>query len=485
MLRLMLKMLTVVPATAASGGTHMQGLRGARTHGSWNSVNSTVQSSVTFDPADQTDITMRLNFAIQRGTDGVYTGGKGVLVRNPFDGMDDTPYLVFPATFWVNDLYMPSQLYPPGMPPQCPCEDCYWSSEAVEHPCVSGSDDPWNFAPVAAVIESSLPSFFQDFDNIQDESWGNGVFYATDANAVDGRCYYVEANNAYDCPGYWIPFGEDPQWLPDKVGAGGYPVGNPFAETNTGGGAGCHFANGNTNQQDADDGNRKLVQDPTCQCDYSFKAGVDAYDVTNNGWDQWVQQWIDNFQGAHDDYQMPGANWNVDEAACWVNNPRDLINLQNQIWWARARWSDQQTPKSNWDLNDPWSDRIYWGWNEIPVDRDLVSDVRNWDAVVIQLPAGCNGFEKAYADCLSDAALTQLEQDLDKFVNNGKLVPGADSITERPGSYVALVRQYRMGDGSGNWNREFYCENFVVGKYEIKFAAADDANTGYCYLDYA
>jgi hypothetical protein len=481
MVRIALKLLTVFLAAAASSAEQVPGLRGSQKQDSKANFSATVRAAVIWDPEDQTDITMRLNNAIATGDQGVYTGGKGVLVRNPFDDMDNNPYKVLPATFWVNDLYMPSQLYPPGTP-ECPCDGCYWDSTLSL--CVSGSEDPWNFAPVAALVESSMPAFFDDFDHIQDEDWGKGVFYATDSNAVDGRCYYVEDYDAYDCPGYWIPFGSDAEPASDKIGAGGYPAGNPIAQKNSGGGAGCHFAGDHINQQDAFDGNRKLVQDKSCQCEYSFKAGKNAKDAVNNGWDLWVQQWVNNFEGVGGDYQMPGGSWNLDEAACWVNNPRDLINMQNHIWWSRDSWSDQQTPQSKWDSSDPWSERIYWGWNEIPVDKESISDVKNWDAVVIQLPAGCNGFDKATAGCLSAEAKAQLDSDLDTFVSSGKLVPGADFVDKRPGSYISFVRQFRMGDGSGNWNREFFCQNFVIGKYAINFAQyVDEDNPGYCYLD--
>jgi len=456
------------------------GLRGSKPRQQWSNVNVTeiahVGASVGWNPSEQTDITIRLNQAIMPGDKGVYTGGKGVLVRNPFDDLDDK-YKVFPATFWVNDIYTPSQLYPPGPPPECPTDDDFFGPMCV------GSEEPWKFAPVAAVVQTSLGEFFNDFDNIQNDDWGQGVFYSTDSNSVDGRCYYVTAKDGYDCPGYWIQWDKGvAEPYEDKIGAGGFPAGNPEAQENFGGGAGCHFSvpRAEIDQQDATIDAKKLVQDKSCQCNYEFKK--DSYDKVNNGWSDWVEQWIDHFEGARTNGQMPGASWNLDLAACWVNNPRDMINLQNHIWWGRQKWSNQKVPISSWDPSNPASEGIYWGWNEVPVDREKISNVLNWDAVIIQLPAGCDGSNLPTADCLTQPAIDRLDMDLDQFVQKKKLIPGLDNIRKRPGSYVAFVRQYV--DPSGNWNREFYCQNFAARKYKVVFEEYEsDAKPGKCYLD--
>merc|ERR1711934_586167 len=60
----------------------------------------------------QTSVTDAMNKMIARGPNGVYTGGKGLITRDIFDGMLDTDHAVVPATFQSNDIVVPSQVYP-------------------------------------------------------------------------------------------------------------------------------------------------------------------------------------------------------------------------------------------------------------------------------------------------------------------------------------------------------------------------------------
>merc|ERR1712070_1113684 len=134
--------------------------------------------------------------------------------------------------------------------------------------------------------------------------------------------------------------------------------------------------------------------------------------------------------------------------------------------------------------------RKYWGWNEVPVSKALADDPQQWDAIMIKLPADvCQSGDWGAQDdpsCLSDAAQQQLEQDLDNYVQNGKLKPGMDNIAKRPGSYVVFVREYgtvygwKVGEFGVNWSREFFCTNWVSpsGKYKI----VRGNNT--CYVDF-
>ena len=71
-------------------------------------------------------------------TEGVYEGGKGVLVRNPFDGLEDNQNLLsVPATLWVNDIFTPSQVVPSaGISPACPAAP---ESEAERWQCPDNS----------------------------------------------------------------------------------------------------------------------------------------------------------------------------------------------------------------------------------------------------------------------------------------------------------------------------------------------------------
>jgi len=429
---------------------------------------------------DQTDVTRSLNDQIKEGS-GLYNGGKGVLVRTP-DLLDNrTDLAVVPASFWVNDIKTPSQLYPNGNP-WCP----HGKSDGYEDLAnVSKCDDPngpWDFATVAFVVgdpgpDCGMRKIMKNFDDIQKDSWGWGVFYATDSNSADGRCHWRGDDAGWDCPGFSVTT-SDHKWQvrADKTmkGAGSYSQGNPQADLG-GGGAGCHWQNDKFDQVDAYVGKKpdrdNLVQDEDCQCNYNFKG--------DNDWAKWVQDWIDNNQQQsgfewrawlHGRGKAP--SWAVDSAICWVNNPRDMIAMQNAIYAKRDKWNNGLAPQSTG------SDRIYWGWNEVPVTRTLISDPLNWDAVMIKLPAQLCGGQQDHLGCLGTAAQQRLEEDLDGMVKAGKLLPGADHITTRPGSYMVVVREFEAR--KDEYQRQFYCETWVSPnhKYQLVFEsdkAGDEA----------
>merc|ERR1719375_611662 len=124
-----------------------------------------------------------------------------------------------------------------------------------------------------------------------------------------------------------------------KIGAGAYPAGNPTtdpqgASGGSGGGSGCHFepTHQAIDQTDAFDGfGRNLVMDYHCQCNNAFKKN----------WNEWIDNWIlhtqhkpgFDYQGWFKNGKPP--NWGADIASCWIDNPRDMIQLQNAFWWRR------------------------------------------------------------------------------------------------------------------------------------------------------
>jgi hypothetical protein len=397
----------------------------------------------------------------------VYTKGKGIMVRSPLDGFEyDTDKTVVPATFWVNDIMAPSQLYPGvgagGGNPWCPTDYASWSCDTDDE---TGEWGPWNYAQLAAVAGSSMSKLFSDFDNIQDPDWGWGVFYATDSNSVDKRCRWLADDNGYDCPGGWFPLNDNFQSDDTKLGAGWYPAGNPYSGGG-GGGAGCHFDNGGIDQTNAYTVlNQNLVQDYDCQCNYIF----------NVDWGIWVDQWRGAIGGS-------GASWANDIAACWMNNLRDMIKLQNQLWWKRWDWSDRSVPYVEYDSSTAWKNRPYWGWNEIPVSREVITNMDNWDAVMIKLPADAcisNNGRNDTLSCYDPRFHHSIENAIDDYVQGGYLGVGKSAS---PSSSMVLAREYM--DDSGNYFREFFCESWVSpnGKYQLVFEA-DDGSGGACYLD--
>lgn len=435
---------------------------------------------IPFTMGDHTKVTDFLNKQIESG-EGAYNKGKGVLVRTP-DFFSGGQKIVVPATFWVNDIIAPSQLYPAGNP-WCPKGNSDGFFNLNWQKCTPTPEGPWHYATVAALISGDfMNTFFRDFDNIQSSHWGWGVFYPTDANAADKRCKY-DPGHGWNCPGGWVS--SQGQYYPNsqQKGAGSFAMGNPDAGLG-GGGAGCHF---DTSVNAIDQANaytqdgQNLVQDKNCQCNYYFKQD----------WDGWVKNWISNNQQLpqFSDRNWLGStgnkapSWAIDTASCWVNNPRDMISMQNAIYRARHQWNNGRVPETDLD------GRTYWGWNEIPVTRVAVDAPSSWTAVIVKLPAEVCGKEMMLGgssdsiSCLNQAAKQQLEKDLDTWVSKGKLLLGQSNINKHPGSSLFLVREFQVE--AHKYHREFFCESWTTpnNKYTIKSLPKTDTDDGACYLD--
>jgi len=465
---------------------------------------------------DQTDLTILLNDAIGESDPGAkaYSGGKGLIVRNPYDGYEDSAIkAVVPGTFWHNDIRAPSQVFPSSEGAgdgwdftsfNVDCPNDGWNGFSNLSPCMTdpGNSDevsPWNYAGTGYILSpEGMGNLFPEWDNVQHDDWGWHVFYPTDSNSVDYRCIWLETYQGWDCgpdmwnypngawKGGWIPLNGD--WVEDntKLGSGNYEAGNPAAFSGKGGGAGCHFDKlavddgmGLDQTDGSTDDGHGLVMDYNCQCDYIF----------SDNWEHWVQVWIatatpkpqtawENWLGGSG---IKAPNRALDMASCWVNNPRDLIGLQNAFYKFREDWSNQLAPKSNWDTANPQSLRYYWGWNEIPVDRTKVSKSSNHAAIFVKLPAAiCGGMggDDSIA-CLSAGGKLALQRDLWKYIHDGKILPGKAMLGKHPGSDVVVVREW-YDNSEDWWRRWIFCEDWWSpdGKLHIAFQV-----DGTCYIE--
>merc|ERR1711884_988669 len=108
----------------------------------------------------------------------------------------------------------------------------------------------------------------------------------------------------------------------------------------------------------------------------------------------------------------------------------------------------------------------------------------NWDAVMIKLPAMvCGGIDHDSLNCLQGKAKGRLEQDLSGWVQKGTLKTGVGAISQRPGSYIVLVKEFWNGIG---YERHLYCESWTspASKFKIVFEAyKSKQDPGKCYLD--
>jgi hypothetical protein len=224
-----------------------------------------------------------------------------------------------------------------------------------------------------------------------------------------------------------------------------------------------------------------LVQDHDCQCNYQLKGG------DRGSWEPWVDHWLKNAAPKPTSAwqiwfkQSKAPSYALNYAACWVNNPRDMINLQNSLWRKKLEWSSQVMPKSDWQNGDAASQRVYWGWNEIPVARADMDAPKNWDAIIIKLPGAiCGGDGKNdTASCLSAGAQALLERDLAAYVKAGFLMVGANFTTAKPGSALVFLREILGADGT--WTREFYCQNWTAPSGKRSVVATNGGKA--CHLE--
>jgi hypothetical protein len=425
----------------------------------------------------ETSVTKLLNDQIAEGKDGVFTGGKGIMVRTPdfFAGGQEK---VVPATFWVNDIKSPNQAYPGN--PWCPHgnTDGYYS---ITWKC-DPQKDSWEIPVVSAVLGSgAMSKLMPEFDKIQDHEWGWGVFYAADSNSADLRCRYLPDAHGWDCPGHWIADDGTVSDDPGKKGSGFYDAGNPMAGKD-GGGSGCHFdKNANNIDQSDASGVNNLVEDRHCQCNYIFK----------DDWSHWVQTWIWQTKqkpGFESRTWLAGGGglapaWGLDPAICWVNNPRDMIKLQNALWYSSDKWLNYKAPTASS------SEPHYWGWNEVPISKAVADDPKNWDAVMIKLPATVNSIND-----VSMLGRLQLEEQLNQWEKKGTIIPGSQNAGSRPGSYMVVVLEDHAPN-DWRYTRKFFCENWSSPSwssmrkkgfrlvYQASGANSDSNGGGACYIE--
>merc|ERR1711907_880701 len=390
-------------------------------------------------------------------------GNYGVLFRTE-DGYTKKDFTVVPGSLIHNDMISPSTTYPCG-DPHCVNDgtDGVYNDRQSE----TCTYDTYMNAALGWVIgdEDALGNIFYDLDNIQTDDWGWGVFYATDANAVDQRCEYRDdwTPPGWDCPKGW--------W----------------------------------NSIDASTG-LNLVRNKECECEYQLKGG-------SYPWEDWVNNLIygdasgyeSNFGNLQNkpilgNTGVGGPQYIADYAACWVNNPTDMIDLANALYYNRGLWLNGKWPTSAPDgsVEDV---RRYPGWNEIPVDKETVSDKNNWTSIAVKLPANvCDdptGATEANSvtlinDCLDDTAKLNLECQISDFVAYGYITPGSDHISTRgASSYVAILKEHQIQDDNkpGIFFREFYCENWLSpnGVWEIVYIPKEDPGSGgygACYIEY-
>jgi len=417
----------------------------------------------------------------------------GVLMRSMFDEFVNLTQVVV-ASLIHNSVHAPN-CFRPTLGPNgimCPNNGSTGYGPAQRcYPDENNETGPWNYPQIGVLVGSKIQDFFRDGTNLWSTGYDSGVFYASAANSLGKRCRYIEKYKGYDCPGHWITDAGEVWEANEMSGAGQFAPGNPEKNATWGGGAGCHFADYNPkqglDQTDAIDfQGRNFVTGKNCKCNTAMKFGAKP-------WDQWVDQWLkyakpkasSSFQAWFTKGKAPSTA--LEYAACWMTNPRDMVELQNSIWRHAWSWSNQLIPASNWVFNAA-SQRSYWGWNEVPVSVEI-HNPKWWDVVAIKLPLAICGNEgnDDSLQCLSPGAQKLLNNALFRYVAAGYLKVGLEFANMQPGSSVLLLKEYRVnGD---YWQRRFFCEDWVAtgGKFNFKIVknSSSTSRGGGCYLDNA
>lgn len=320
--------------------------------------------------------------------------GPGILARFLPDGETDPNGAGgAAATFLHKDIVTPNQIY---------------SLDNIYYP----RSDISQLLAVAISPNQLGPNFTKAR---KDSSWGWGVFYPHDANALDLRAtpYWDNKKNMIDKKeplGFKAPasyFDSSQQkFFPDTINDDGSEqkgsgndwlyIGNPMAyETDTknryGLGTGIHVDNSYSdvsycgwtqqfswpNQSGLD--KNWLRKDAFTGYFGEVDYGLKADDTWNDFVDVMTDAVTDQFghkigEKGSDGNLIPQGY--LDAATPWVNNPKDLINLQNSLYLNRAKYMTD---------NDGLA-KNYWGWNEIPSLNGYWNEEDNIKGTIVSLP---------------------------------------------------------------------------------------------------
>jgi len=187
--------------------------------------------------------------------------------------------------------------------------------------------------------------------------------------------------------------------------------------------------------------------------------------------ERFVQQ-LERIEGPTEESRPWGWQWYVDWGIGWLNNLPDMIRLQNQLWLHRASWKPQRDPfgiglQTTDAALQLQYDRTYWGWNEIPMDADVITGVPL--AFTLTLPTGYRSMQELFSAAAAfgprilsevyDAINTQVDWYADP-VNAKGFNLGSNQI--------ALARQI-SDDGGRSYAREFFGESFSTDRYQFSF----------------
>lgn len=357
-----------------------------------------------------------------------YQGGGWVLFRDQDDGIKYEANVreVLPATFLHNSIETPNPAYNLG---DCGGQIVPSVGTLVTDPSKNTGDPFWST------------------DNKKDKDNKDGVFYAHDSNSCDQRAYYA-GNNVWIGDGF-----KDDNWTKtlDKTchGAGSLKAGSPLRGF-PGGGTGYHVSVNRDKilawdqpklQADAYQNVPKWAWKGSHQQWYKDNPyglinyagyGINYLSLNSiydpDGWKRYIQDWSTAFQDVNVKDKEPWKwiymnDWNaVGELLGWVDNIRAMISLQNALWINRSDWNHCE--KEN-----------YWGWNEIPMDAQQITNPSNFGGYAVILPINKGG-ERYNYDSLASVQKTYIKAKLKAYWGSGFRY-----------DYVAILAQLKGPNG--------------------------------------
>ena len=278
--------------------------------------------------------------------------------------------------------------------------------------------------------------------DLQDPDLNCFVLYSHDANSCDKRAICIKDQTHTTITGWQGPYlwdqGAGNLGSEDRIGAGAWPMGNPYYDipdsdgNGKGGGSGYHCADSYEDAKSKGTNFKTAVSkiDLPGQEDYVDEYEFFKYNEYNKFWwnrnnlDDWWQVLDAWYRASIKEPNLQGWNpHNRLDTFGWVDRMAAMISLQNGFYWNRD--------KLGFDLGVQTSHE-WWGWNEIPFDRPRATNPGCWDclAIVMPLNADVNDWSYPYSN------LTDLQK---KYVKD--LVDMHYDMQFKYGGDIAILQQ--------------------------------------------
>ncbi len=384
------------------------------------------------------------------------------------------------AASWTNeDIQAPNPMYPAVGDPQC--GDGYADTDGYYRDA-AGTVVAWPDGPGSIeffrtqICDNESPSpgtSFADYAQVGmtapgSKNFATDTFYPTDSNSLDQRAVWTGSE-------YLFP-------------AGSGPTLTSPAQTNSGRGCHSNFDQNQINQVDARPSpgdERSLLGDPNCSC---------STNLSGNNWNDWVDWWLkyayeesesnttnlwfkDNNPAVDfgSDNLGKAPNYAVDLSACWMTNKSDMVSLQQALWLRRGNWWNGLQPFVGASTypngpDDKQNQKVYWGWNEIPV-KEKIDNPNKWGALLIKLPPGKTKLGK-----MSTFSLNTLRDSIKKTMKD----MGVPYNNKKKSKVVMMIEKRTDVQ---TWERKYKCQGFKFNKsLKIEFQKKTKKKDGYCYI---